>query len=389
MYRQAPRRNGDRVPTPAKSLFHGLQPNDKPGEDCLKSSTNSTENPHRLPGHPQTRLTRHDLRAFLTENFCTPKLDRFSPWLWLVATQKSDHIKSMTHQVVRGREITVTESPELHLVWHDKRMFIKPLPPFLLSKVFWEVYFNITPRYNAQTNLEDDETDGALKAHRRTREEDEEIRRALLGFMRSYRHLIEHPSDFALAVQKGLIPVDCNHGKGTGDTNTAETIDYTSFIGFMEDFDVCDKDVSPRFRYGDLRLSRLNFWAKFVLWEFTFEKAYGNYDAYFSRFYGPLLFLFGVLSIIISSIQLGFTSQTGLGTVHNAWRPLYKVGEGFSVAVLVVICVIAASLLALFVFMGLRETIFALCDLIRKRFKRGERLKSVEDGEKRGLQYRS
>ncbi|KAK8157469.1 hypothetical protein BKA80DRAFT_334732, partial [Phyllosticta citrichinensis] len=170
--------------------------------------------------------------------------------------------------------------------------------------------------------------------------------------MRSYRFLIEYPSDFALAVQKGLIPPE---------------IDFASFIEFMEDFDIDDAEVSRRFQYGDLRLGRLNFWAKFVLGEFTFSKAYGNYDAYISRFYGPLLFAFGVLSIIISSIQLGFASQAGLGTVHNGWRPLYRVGDGLCVAILLVTCLIAVSLLALFVFMGLRETIFVLKHLAKCR----------------------
>ncbi|KAK8189771.1 hypothetical protein IWZ00DRAFT_494006 [Phyllosticta capitalensis] len=347
---QAARLNGDRLPIPAKSLFNGLLQSNS-GECCLKSSINKIED--RLPGHPQTRLTKHELLKFLKEDFCTPRLDAFSPSLWVVATQDSRHISSLTHQVVRGHEITLTENPELHLVWHDKRVFVKPLPPFLLSNVFWEVCL-----------AADSESEG--------------VHRALLGFMRSYRYLIQHPSDFELAVEKRLVPVDCNHPK----------IDFATFVLFMEQFDVVDSDVSLRFHYGDLRLSRLNFWAKFVLGEFNFSDAYGNYDAYFSRFYGPVLFLFGVLSIMISSIQLGFASQKGLQTVHSAWRPLYKVGEGLSVAVLVLACFIAVSLFALFVYLLLNEYIFALRALVRIR-RKGRRRKSVEDGDKRGPQNKS
>ncbi|KAJ4985112.1 hypothetical protein SVAN01_09415 [Stagonosporopsis vannaccii] len=39
----------------------------------------------------------------------------------------------------RGRGITVTEEPRLHLVY---RIFIKPIPRYLLSYGFWECYLD-------------------------------------------------------------------------------------------------------------------------------------------------------------------------------------------------------------------------------------------------------
>lgn len=345
-----------RLPIPTYSLFHGLE---VPESDryCLLSGLGT--HGERLPGHPQTKLIRDDLLTFLCQDFGTPNLDRFSPWLWLVATQDSSHISTLTHQIVRGREITVTEKPEMHLVWHDKRIFIKPIPPFLFSHVFWSALFS------PDAGRTPDRHERSVVVHQ-----------ALLGFMRTYFFLIEHPSDFSIAVGKGLIPTNCNgpsSEKKIGDesSESARTtqIDYASFVEYMECFGpekVADTSMSGRYQYGDLRLGRLNFWAKFALGRFHFAKAYGNYDAYFSRFYGPVLFLFGVLSIVISSIQLGFASHAGVRTIQNSWKGLYRLGEGLSVTILVIVCIIGIALLALFVMMVSRETLFALRGL-RKR----------------------
>ncbi|KAK0383000.1 hypothetical protein NLU13_8916 [Sarocladium strictum] len=303
---------------------------------CLRSD--SATAPDRLPGHPQTRLTRHEIRTFLQQDLCTRELDRFSPCLWLVATQDSSHISSLTHQIVRGREITITENPELHLVWHRMRVFVKPIPAFLLSDVFWDVCIN--------------STSGA----------DSAVLEAALGFMRSYVYLIRHPSDFALAVEKGLIPVDCNgqDGRQPAGKETVDRIDYTTFIMWMEKFSqIEDQSVSLRYHYGDLRLSRLNFWAKFALRRTYFSKAHGNYQAYFSRFYGPLLFVFAVLSLAMTAIQLGWSCQEALQSVDD-WRPLYMIGRYMSVTILGIVGSLSVFLVVMFLALVARETLFAL-----------------------------
>lgn len=40
------------------------------------------------------------------------------------------------------REIIVTEGPRLHLVWIYDRVFIKPLPRYLLSYTFWSEHIS-------------------------------------------------------------------------------------------------------------------------------------------------------------------------------------------------------------------------------------------------------
>ena len=38
-------------------------------------------------------------------------------------------------QLLLGRSIWVTERADLHLVWNDEKLFLKPLPEYLLSLI--------------------------------------------------------------------------------------------------------------------------------------------------------------------------------------------------------------------------------------------------------------
>jgi hypothetical protein len=139
---------------------------------------------------------------------------------WLLAKPDHSHISPLHHQKVRGREIVITEQPGLHLVWYYDRVFNKPLPSYLTNYAFWKHY------------LSRNDSDTAA------------LRKAALGYLRSYYHLIRHQSDFDMAMEKKLI-----HPKW----------EFHELLNFLKNFRSVVEEVSPRFRYGELRLSRLNF----------------------------------------------------------------------------------------------------------------------------------
>ena len=85
---------------------------------------------------------------------------------------------------VYHHDIVITEEVRLHLVWIHDSIFIKPLPKYLLSHVFWERILG------ANSNQADDRS--------------ENIRKAMLGFLRTYRYLIQYESDFMIARQDHL-----------------------------------------------------------------------------------------------------------------------------------------------------------------------------------------
>ena len=166
-----------------------------------------------LPGQPRIALQGPSIVSYLEQDLLTRDLNRLAPHLWLIAMQDSSHISSLTHQIVRGRNIILTEKPELHLVWIHDRIYIKPIPKYLLSHAFWKFYLI-------------EKTSPIAEPLRQN------IAKAALGFLRSYLYLIQHKSDFFLADEKlHLLP---------------KTVSYSGFIKFITAFEeVQDRNVSP------------------------------------------------------------------------------------------------------------------------------------------------
>ena len=130
---------------------------------------------------------------------------------------------------------------------------------------------------------------------------------------------------------------------------------------FMAAFsDIKDSDVSGRYAYGELRLTRLNFWAKIFLRKWFFMQIYGQYDAYFSRFYGPLLFVFGVLSILLNSLQLEMAVEQVVSTVENRWQGMWWFCRWISVILSVAVVALGLGLVLILAMMIANEWTFAL-----------------------------
>ena len=182
----------------------------------------------KLPGYPRISFQdRHELLGFLKKEFCSADLDRIASRLWWMSKQDSANISALHRQLVKRRSIVVTEDPKLHLVWIRDRIFVKPLPLYLTSNTFWQKYLG-----------------NDANAH---------IREAALGYLRTYFHLIRSESDFCIARDPSL------HLVPTG-------ITWEQFCNFSADLaKISDRDVSERYTYGEIRLTRLNFYAPLLL----------------------------------------------------------------------------------------------------------------------------
>lgn len=297
-----------------------------------------------LPGQPRMRLRSSSLHHSLEREFCTPDLDTLSPHLWLVATQSSSHISPLHEHILKGRHVAITEDQELHLTWTNNRVFIKPMPRYMLSYAFWTAKLvpdtNLTKCANAQTPSE-------------------ALLRAALGFMRTYYYLVRHESDLRIANESCLVSFD-------RDNVTIE--EFHEFIsGFAE---IQDDEVSPRYSsYGTLGLSRLNFWAKFFLRRFQFYQVDRQYSEYFARFYAPILFFFGILTVALSAMQVGLQADDVAHTARERWAALQSVSFWFSVVTLLCICAIGLIISLVFSFMLVRELAFAAKDLVRRNWE--------------------
>ncbi|OTB05502.1 hypothetical protein M426DRAFT_319768 [Hypoxylon sp. CI-4A] len=240
----------------------------------------AVERINHIPGEPTIPLT--DSEIFLRRELSTPVLDEIFDKLWLVGKQSSSNIDALHRQIIKGREIVPAEDPRLHLVWQERRIFVKPIPCCLLNHDFW-IYF-LSPNSATTTHVSN------LYATER-----HSYQEVALGFLRSYAFLIQHRTDLLLAKKHDLIPED------------VDWIQWSQFIaGFRS---LADGEVAKRYRYGQLRLTRLN-WATCVLRprsngsSWFYEEPYWSTTPYVRGAVVPLAFLFAGLSIILGSMQV-------------------------------------------------------------------------------------
>ena len=125
----------------------------------------------------------------------------------------------------------------------------------------------------------------------------EEIYKVALGFLRTYRYLIQYELDLAVAKRSelSLVPPD---------------IDWQRMSPFLEDLRwIEDENVSGRYQYGEIRLSRLNFYSLLLFRRRFYQYIPFQYVEYFNGLYAPVLFLFAILAIILNAIQVSATAD--------------------------------------------------------------------------------
>ncbi|KAM0550268.1 hypothetical protein ACHAPJ_008938 [Fusarium lateritium] len=310
-------------------LCHDLAPN---LEDIVRhrdGQNNEIQSP-RLPGCPRIQLNDPNVGNYLSNELQTPELNQFKP-LWLVARQDSKFISSLTDQAVRGRTIVITEKPRLHLLWAYNRIFIKPLPVCLLSRPFWD-YYLLSDSSPIESSMRQD------------------LIKAANGFLRSYFYLVQHESDFVVAQDEKarLIPKGISYE------------DFARFTQLIHDH-INDDHVSLRFHYGELPLARLNFYYKVFLLGFNYLKVEWQYSPQIARFYGPILFIFAILSVVLAAMQVVLAVEA---SDHTGVDLSYRTFSQFTLYfVLVVMAFLAIFIL---VFSG-KEVTFAMKDGINRR----------------------
>jgi hypothetical protein len=247
------------------------------------------------------------IMAYAKVELQTPFLEQLAPWLWLFSKKSSSNIDPIHGQLNKTREIALTEDPDLHLVWHGNVIYIKPIPIWLLCRVFWDqclIQSNNDPLPHAM---------------------DSGLAKAAIGFLRSYSWLIRHPTDFLLAQQKHLIP---------------ENVDFLQFEAFIGRFRaVSDASVTQRYHFGQIRLSRLNLATRLIrpvvavgaekqrrVW--YYHETRWTASQYVKDYLAVLLSVFGVLTITLSSMQVVMTASA-------SQRPLARGFWGLAITVLV------------------------------------------------------
>ncbi|KAK5699207.1 hypothetical protein LTR17_023443 [Elasticomyces elasticus] len=237
-----------------------------------------------------------DVSSFLRLDLDVRRLNCIHKHLWLAG--RPTCARSLSHQVALNRTLLVVERADLHLLWVGSIIYLKPLPAYILSL----------------QNLEQNPP--------------------ALSLLVSYLWLIRHQSDLGIAKKYELTPASLTWKRWVAI--------YRQYHVYLYRFDL----VEPRYQYGELRLSRVN-WI-YILTRRSGPRGYGfgenQVGSYFARNFGWLAGIFAYLSIILSAMQVG------LGTNKLAFNESFQgVSTGFTVFALVLPLAVAAGALLLYV----------------------------------------
>jgi hypothetical protein len=257
---------------------------------------------HSLCSSPRTPLLIRQGRSLLRPNtdrngylhaeISVPRLNALHKYLWLAGLPRP--ARSLHRQKLMNRDICLTEAPDEHLLWHESRIFVKPLPEFMLDYSCWELELCI----------------------------DRELYKCARGFLLSYAWLVGRQSDFKIAKEVGLLP---------------DTITWDMWSICMNDVLDSDGPVNKRYEYGELRLNRLDTLYRlspspYPLQNFIFGymPIATWYRAYFRRKFAWLLAAFVYVTVVLSALQVGLATDYLQKNSH-----FQNASYGFSVASLV------------------------------------------------------
>ncbi|KAL2364358.1 hypothetical protein RJZ56_002705 [Blastomyces dermatitidis] len=236
----------------------------------------------------------HDYMACIEKELDVHRLNRIFQWLWVVGRPMPP--RPLHCQLLLGREILVTEQMDMHLVWTEGRVYLKPIPRFLLEPHFWTEYLSCRDGCSC---LYHETAVGSLGSARECSHR--KLRKSALGFLYTYAALISHESDFHIAKDKRLLPADEKHLTWQGWRTFVEQLDTACIY----------PNISLRFIYGELRLSRLNniyrFTQRPLLGGYT--RHWHEYKTFFRDNFTLLASATVYIAIVLTAMQVGLETK--------------------------------------------------------------------------------
>ena len=175
--------------------------------------------------------------------------------------------------------------------------------------------------------------------------------------MRSYSHLIQYESDFCLALEKGLIPRRSHCGPPTA--TIKDEITFESFVRLITSFDRFDDAyVSPRYSYGELRLTRLNFYSRIFLGKLTFYHINAQWGTFINGAITPFVVVFAILAIVLNAMQVELAVQS-YKDPNSSWAAFANTSKWAAVIVLIFVLLTIIFIVILVLIMFFHDLWFA------------------------------
>jgi hypothetical protein len=244
-------------------------------------------------------ISRDKKLEYLMAELDMSRLNKIHQHLWLAGRVAKP--RALHRQKALQREIVVAEQTDLHLVWWENYIFVKPLPRFLLHHGFFA------------ENL---------------CSQDRSLYASACGLLLSYTDLIRHESDFRIALELGLLPRETK---------------WTQWMAFAMDVrsnvDKARGGINDRYIYGELRRRRLNLLYRLVCGEWIrgYHQIPTEYNRWFQQNFAWLLLVFAYATVLLSAMQVILATEQGQssGALHNS-------SYGISVAVVIAVATAVA-----------------------------------------------
>lgn len=266
-----------------------------------------------------------DIAAFIANDLDMQRLSNIHKWLWLAGLPRCG--RPLHYHLSIERSIIVTEKADLHLVWLDSKLFLKPLPEYLMDHKIWEdiLCSPASPNPNTARSLYEDAR----------------------GFLLSYLWLITSKSDLRIAHSTGLLEAQITWERWVLFSKTvAQSINPEA-----------PQDINARFRFGELRLSRLNLIYRFYSGSFStfvrgYRYEYHQYSTFVERNFKWFATVIVYVTLVLTAMQVGLgTRQLRDNGAFN--RACYGFTVFAIVSPLAVCAMLGAWMLVLVAFNGL------------------------------------
>lgn len=280
---------------------------------------------------------RNEVLRFLSAFFDLSRFNAIRKMLWLIAVHGAP--RSLYYQKFLRREIVIAEELDLHLVWAKSRIFIKPLPDFLLNYDFWEAYISCEPQ----------------------------LHRAACGLLYSYFGLIRFGHDLQVAQDCHLVNAN---------------LDYRAWAEFarttLPNLNPKDSNImDTRFQYGELRLNRLDTIYRYSPYKFSVSSILQGFPHALTESYVPYMdqynnavSAFGVIVIILSAFNLSLSAHS-----KSPDPDLQQAAYGFAIFAMI----LCATLIGLFIVLPLISSLATIYGSIATR----KRLAKIRKDEER------
>ncbi|CAK7204360.1 hypothetical protein SEUCBS139899_007115 [Sporothrix eucalyptigena] len=243
---------------------------------------------------------------FLDTELSLGGLDYMLRHLWFAGSKRPP--TQLHFQVAMGREITVADRMDLHLLWDNNwKIFLKPIPRFLLHPGFWRR--NLTcPDGCACEKSEAAVTSGGARSWPANQEAPmapcrKSTRGVALGFLYTYACLVSSESDFFVANDKRLLP------RLAGDV-PIEWEKWKELVRELLESHDSDK-VHPRFLCGELRLSRINMINRLTRLPSLdpYLRGWRNYGSFFRDNFAWMAAATIFIALVLTAMQVGLATE--------------------------------------------------------------------------------